>query len=143
MSGPSGFTAPKFALRDPRLWYYRAYVIRVVDGDTAILYTDKGTHEYSVMKVRLAGIDAPELRPREGSPEQRAAEKVLAAKATNRLKELIEGREIILRTEKTGKFGRWLGRLYLPDEPDVCANDLLLEEGLAVRYGDPRPWRNE
>lgn len=137
------FSLPKFQLKDPRLWFYRAFVIRVVDGDTAILYTDLGKHEYSIMKVRLAGIDAPELRPRVGSQEQRAQEKVLAEKATNRLKALIEGKEIVIRTEKTGKFGRWLAHLYLPENLDVTANALLLEEGLAVRYGDPRPWRGE
>jgi micrococcal nuclease len=137
-----GFVAPKFKLQDPRLWHYRAYVIRVIDGDTAIVFVDKGTHNYAVLKVRLAGIDAPELRPREGSSEQRSAEKVLAANATNRLKELVEGKEVIIQTQKTGKFGRWLATLEPPGY-DKTANQILLEEGLAVRYGDPRPWRNE
>jgi micrococcal nuclease len=134
--------APKFSLKDPHLWYYRAIVIRVVDGDTAILLLDKGFHEFAVEKVRLAGIDAPELRPREGSTEQRTAEKALAAKATDRLKELVEGKEVIVQTQKTGKFGRWLSHLY-PVGYDKSANQILLEEDLAVVYGDPRPWRGE
>ncbi len=111
-------------------------------GDTAVLYTDKGFHTYEIMKVRLAGIDAPEMRPRVGSPAARTAEKALALASTNRLKELIEGREIIVQTRKTGKFGRQLAVCFLPDS-DKTANDLLLEEGLAVVYGTPRPWRED
>ena len=136
-------TIPKFKLQDERLWYYRAFVMRVVDGDTAILYVDKGFHEYAVVKVRMAGIDAPELRPRVGSQEQRTTEKALATKATNRLKELVEGKEIVIRSQKTGKFGRWLSVCYLPDDTSRSANQLLLDEGLAVKYGEPRPWRGE
>lgn len=139
------FSIPSYQLQDSRLWHYRAYVIRVVDGDTAVLYVDKGMQTHEVMKVRLAGVDAPEMRPRKstGPAEQVTAEKALAQKATNRLRDLIEGREVIIRTEKTGKFGRWLAQIYLPEADGLTANQLLLDEGLAVRYGEPRPWRNE
>lgn len=133
---------PDFNLKDPRLWHYRAIVIRVIDGDSVVAFVDKGAHTYSIMKLRLAGIDAPEMRPRVGTQEQRSAEKVLAAKATNRLRELIDGEEIIIQTEKTGKFGRWLCHIYLPDDTKT-ANTVLLEEGHAVKYGTPRPWRDE
>lgn len=132
-----------FESKDERLWFFRAKVMRVVDGDTVYLYADKGFHEYMIMKVRLAGIDAPELRPRSGTPAQRIAEKVLATQATQRLEDLIGGKEVIVRTEKAGKFGRWLGEIYLPSDATKTANQTLLEEGLAVKYGDPRPWRDE
>lgn len=141
----SDISIPKFGMQDDRLWHYRAFVIRVIDGDTAVLYVDKGMQTHEVMKVRLAGIDAPEMRPRKssGPSSQVAAEKVLAERATSRLKELIEGREIVIKTQKTGKFGRWLAEVYLPEDMSKTANQLLLDEGLVVRYGDPRPWRNE
>lgn len=132
---------PKFSSNDPRLWFYRAYVVRIIDGDTAVLFVDRGMHEFMVMKARLAGIDAPELRPRRGTKESKAAEKILAAKAADRLSELIEGKEVMIRTHKTGKFGRWLAEIFLPEDPNVTANQLLLDEGLAVTYGTPRPWR--
>lgn len=137
------FQMPKFKLQDPRLWHYRCLVLRVVDGDTVMLLQDKGNYHYSVLKVRLAGIDAPEKRPRIGSPKQRAHEKVLAEAATRRLEELIGGQEVIIRTEKTGKFGRYLSRIYLPGSIERTVNQVLLEEGHAVVYGEPRPWRED
>ena len=145
------FKLPKFTLQDPRLWHYRAIVLRVVDGDTAMLYRDKGTYTYDVIKVRLAGIDAPEKRPRVGSPQQRDNEKRLAEVASKRLEALIEGQEVIIRTEKTGKFGRWLATIEAPDgdipvevvNAPKSVNQILLDEGLAVVYGKPRPWRGE
>jgi len=149
MSEP--FQMPKFTLQDPRLWHYRCLVLRVVDGDTVMLLQDKGQHAYNVLKVRLAGIDAPEKRPRVGNAKQKEHEKRLADAAARRLEDLIGGQEVIIRTEKTGKFGRWLASIEAPsgDIPveivnqPKSANQILLEEGHAVVYGKPRPWRDE
>lgn len=148
---PEPFKMPKFTIKDPRLWHYRCLVLRIVDGDTVMLLQDKGNYHYSVLKVRLAGIDAPEKRPRVGSQTQREQEKQLAEAASKRLEELIGCKEVIIRTEKTGKFGRWLAVIESPggdlpveiiNQPE-SANQILLEEGHAVVYGKPRPWRSE
>ena len=133
----------KFGINDAKLWHYRAFVQRVIDGDTVVAAIDRGFRDYTVERLRLAGIDAPELSPRKGSSAQRKAERELGLKSKDRLAALIEGKEIIVKTHKTGKFGRWLATLLLPGEPLVDVNELLLDEGLAVRYGEPRPWRNE
>ena len=61
-----------FKSSDDRLWFYRAKVLRIIDGDTVVVCIDKGMNAFAVEKVRLAGIDAPEMRPRVGSTEQRA-----------------------------------------------------------------------
>ena len=137
----SSFSVPKFHLQDPRLWHYRTFVIRVIDGDTVVCLRDLGTHKYDVLKVRLAGVDAPEKRPRVGTPAERTAEKVLAEAATVRLEELVSEREIVIKTEKTGKYGRCLAHLYIPGSQTQTANQVLLDEGHAVVYGTPRPWR--
>ena len=135
------FAVPKFHIQDPRLWHYRVFVTRVIDGDTIVCLRDLGTHKYDLIKLRLAGVDAPEMRPRVGTQAERTAEKVLAAKATSRLSELIGGREVIIRTEKTGKYGRWLAHIFVPGSETETANQVLLDEGHAVVYGTPRPWR--
>lgn len=132
-----------FSIKDSKLWHYRAYVLRIVDGDTTLLLVDKGFNRYALEKVRLAGIDAPEMHPRVGDSEQRAHERVLAEAATVRLAELIDQQEVLIRTEKTGKFGRWLAEIYMGPGYDKSANQMLLDEGHAVIYGTPRPWRDE
>jgi len=135
------FAVPKFHIQDSRLWHYRVFVIRVIDGDTIVVLRDLGTHKYDVIKLRLAGVDAPELRPRVGTPAERSAEKLLAAAATDRLCQLCEHQEVIIRTEKTGKYGRWLAHIFVPGSETQTANQVLLDEGHAVVYGTPRPWR--
>jgi endonuclease YncB( thermonuclease family) len=123
-----------FNLYDDRLWHYRAFICRIIDGDTVVALIDKGFGNMQIEKLRLAGIDTPELRPRKGTPEEREAEKVEARKAKERVKELLEHREVVIRTAKTGKFGRFLAHIYLPENKDKTINDLLLEEGLAEEY---------
>jgi micrococcal nuclease len=145
------FQMYNFKLKDARLFHYRCLVLKVVDGDTIMLLRDKGTHNYDVLKVRLAGVDAPERRPRAGSKAQQDHERKLAEATARRLEDLIGGKEVIVRTEKTGKFGRWLAfieapggelRAHIVDQPET-ANQILLNEGLAVVYGKPRPWRED
>jgi endonuclease YncB( thermonuclease family) len=132
-----------FKLKDPRLFYYRCLVLRVVDGDTVMLLRDKGSFDYDVIKVRLAGVDAPERRPRAGSNAQKDNERKLAEATASRLETLIGGREVVVRTEKTGKFDRWLAEIFLPGDASKTANQVLLDEGLAVQFGTPRPWRED
>lgn len=143
MTGHAAWAPPEFSIEDDRLWHYRAYVIRVVDGDTVILYLDRGLQDYVILKVRLAGVDAPELRPREGSTSNRSIERALGERARARLAELIEFKQVIVRTQKTAKHGRWLATIFLPTDPRRSANQLLIDEGLAVPYGSRRPWRGE
>lgn len=145
------FQMYNFKLKDPRLFHYRCLVLKVVDGDTVMLLRDKGTYNYDVLKVRLAGVDAPERRPRAGSRAQQEQERKLAEATARRLETLIAGKEVIVRTEKTGKFGRWLAYIEVPGGPiraeivsqPETANQVLLDEGLAVVYGKPRPWRED
>lgn len=132
-----------FKLQDPRLFHYRCLVLKVVDGDTVMLLRDKGTHDYDVLKIRLAGVDAPELRPRSGAPAQQAHERKLAEATARRVEALVAGKEVVVRTEMTGKFGRYLGEIFLPGDASKTVNQVLLDEGLAVRFGQPRPWRED
>ena len=138
---------PNFERADARLWFYRARISRVVDGDTVIALIDTGFGTFRQEYLRLQGIDAPELRPRTGTPEAREREKIAARKARKRVIELCEGREVIIRAHKTGKFGRWLATIYVPPEDAVTklgevadpadpptVNQILLDEGLAKRF---------
>lgn len=99
--------------------------MRVVDGDTVMADIDLGFHTWRRNEpLRLFGIDAPEPK---GSTRD-------AGKAsTAALEARIEGKELTICTikDKTGKFGRYLVRLFLGNE-DI--NQWMIDVGHAVRY---------
>lgn len=112
---------------DTRLYHgAQTTVVRVVDGDTLIVsIPDPRDTARRDTRVRLWGIDAPELA-RDGNPTQ-----PFALDATERLRALVEGREITLRLEPArsrDRYGRVLAHADLGGEPVAI---VLLREGLA------------
>jgi len=104
---------------------YNARCTSVYDGDSVTLDIDLGFNMWMRnQKIRLIGINTPEIRG-----DERAAGLVAAA----RLRNLISDREVTLESyrDKSGKYGRWLGTIYLDG---VSMNQLLLDEGLAEPY---------
>ena len=80
---------------------YRAKVIRVVDGDTVDFDVDLGFYISTRIRTRLLGVDTPEKGHQD------------FAKATNILIDLLneqkdEEEYVMIKTGKTGKYGRWL-----------------------------------
>lgn len=108
------------------MYEYKANVISVYDGDTVTLDIDLGCWVWKHSeKCRLFGIDTPELR---------GSERADGLVARDRLRELILGKQVIIKTykDKEGKYGRLLVKIFL-DGQNI--NDLLVEEGLAeVRF---------
>lgn len=107
------------------LYNYKSKVISVYDGDTIRCDIDLGfSTTLSNQPIRLYGIDTPEVRGEERDE---------GLKVRNILRDLILGKDVILRTIKDtkGKYGRWLGRVYLED---LCVNDFLIERGYAKPY---------
>ena len=80
---------------------YKALVERVVDGDTAWLNIDLGFSCWSRQKIRLRGIDAPELPTKEGVE----AKKFVEAK-------LKETEFVIVKTYKADKYDRYLADIF-------------------------------
>lgn len=109
-----------------------AELIRVVDGDTLEVRAEIWIGQTVVTFVRLAGIDAPELRGACGG------EKTLAMAATERLRGLLPpGARLLLHEVEHGKFaGRVVARVTLPDGRDLGAG--LLLAGLAQPYAGGR-----
>jgi micrococcal nuclease len=114
------------------LYHYKAEVISVYDGDTVTLMIDQGMKHFARVKVRLVGINTPEIRTTDLEEKERGYS------AKNFLKELIGGKTVIVHTVKKGKFGRWLGVLWLYEEDMTelgqSLNDLMIQEGHAVAY---------
>lgn len=107
------------------MYRYRARVISVYDGDTITVDIDLGFNlTRSKVKIRLANIDTPEIRG-----DQRDE----GLKARDALREKILQKDVIVETikDKTGKYGRYLGIIWL-DEENV--NQWLISEGYAEKY---------
>jgi endonuclease YncB( thermonuclease family) len=109
---------------------HSATVIRVVDGDT--LHVDIPDRNDSKTKIRLLGIDAPELAMT-GKPAMYFGREA-AAVAT----QLALGKQVRLyideRAGSRDKYGRLLAYIELPD--DRFLNEVLLSKGYA--YADRR-----
>lgn len=112
------------------LFNYRVEIIRVVDGDTlwVCIYLRPG--EWIKQKLRLRGLDCPEL----GTPEGKAAKRfveALVATAT----------AVVINTTKPDKYDRYLADVFVgglraesPELRDeIFLNNALLENGHAVR----------
>ena len=83
------------------MYTYRAKLIRCVDGDTVDFVVDLGFKLFAQIRARLLGVDTPER----GQDDFK--------KATAMLENLImckqdEDGYVIIKTRKTGKYGRWL-----------------------------------
>jgi micrococcal nuclease len=107
------------------LYWYRAYVIKVYDGDTITVNIDLGFGIImNDVKIRLNGIDAPEIRGDERE------DGLISGKW---LSERILNKWVTIKTikDKIEKYGRYLGEIYIDG---VNLNELLMNEGLAKKY---------
>jgi len=108
------------------LYTYKATITDVYDGDTVTALVDLGFHTKTQLRIRLHGINTPELR---------GASRDAGIKARDRVNELIMGKVVTLITykDRQEKYGRWLAEIYLPGS-EKSINTLLVEEKLAVPF---------
>lgn len=113
---------------ETQLFQYKAMVTAVYDGDTCTVDIDLGLHVWiKNEKIRLFGINAPELRGKE-RPQ--------GLLARDFLRGLILNKEITLHTIKDAreKYGRYLGEIWVINEKrkTINVNDELVKNGFAV-----------
>ncbi len=105
------------------MYTYHAKISKVYDGDTVTATIDLG---FNVVlkgeKIRLYGLNAPEVR---------GDERAEGLKSRDWLREKILGKQVILKTieDKKGKYGRYLGIIYLDG---VNINAEMVKAGFAV-----------
>lgn len=108
----------------PPTWY-RARPLNVVDGDTIDVEIDVGFHSVRTERLRILGVNTPELHAKD--PAVRAAAQVAKDFTTNWLataaaslgpmamdpsgKDRPLGWSLMVRTEKTDAFGRYLAQV--------------------------------
>lgn len=130
------------------------YVESIYDGDTIVILVptklsiydmiDKNTinlnsdtnilNKISLNKirVRLYGIDTPELKPLKNTYE-RDKHIQQAKEARDFLSNLILNKIINVQFFSNDKYGRPLVKLYTDDEK-ICLNDLMIIKGYANKY---------
>jgi micrococcal nuclease len=123
-----------------------ASVVRVVDGDTLVVRLADGRST----RVRMIGIDTPELHPSDKltrdaqrSGQDAAAIQALGARASAFTKKQLTGRKVEMERDATAldRYGRALAYVWVGDE---LYNLVIVREGFAglltippnVKYAD-------
>jgi micrococcal nuclease len=119
---------PLYLTEDFNMYEYKAKVLRTIDGDTYVLSVDVGFSITIEHTFRLNGVDTPETyRP---SCE---AERTHGKEATDFVRSLIEGKDVIIVTHKLGVYGRYVADVYLMSPEGMREDslaDLLIQNGL-------------
>jgi endonuclease YncB( thermonuclease family) len=90
----------------------------VLDGDTVIV---------NGHRIRLANLDAPES-------SQNSFDGVsIGSMSTKFLVQKIKGKRVVVTYKKRGRYGRIIGEIW---KEGVLINDQILEEGMAISFGD-------
>jgi micrococcal nuclease len=104
------------------MYEYNATLIKIVDGDTIDVRIDLGFHVFKIERVRLAGINAPEMK----MPGGPVAKAYLAAL-------LPLGSSVLVQTQKNiyDRYGRYIAEVMVDS---INVSQKMLESGNAVVY---------
>ena len=135
----------------PKFTYGR--VIKVYDGDTIWMTATIDNISYR-FNIRLYGIDSPELKPKEGTIEEKHRESVYANISKSKLSELILDKIVkvsILNQTKINnrlineKYGRLLCNVYIKHHGQlISVNKWMLDNKYAIEYdgGRKKKWNS-
>ena len=123
-------------LSGERSYTYAATVDRVIDGDTLLVIIEAGFRIIVRDRLRLRGIDCPEVGTPEGDRAKRFVEKLLPA-----------GAAIVLKSHKdrTDQHGRFVVDVFYKQgcedpaaiiQDGTYLNQELLDKGYAVRMAE-------
>lgn len=104
---------------------YKAKVIDVYDGDTFDVEVDLGFKVTVKDRVRLRGVDAPEIRTKDKKEKRKAVE------SRDYVRGLIEGKVVDLSVYGYDKYGRVLGDVDISGE---SLSGLMMKNGYARSY---------
>lgn len=125
MSVDSAFDPVSF-----RLFQYRGTIVNIVDGDTMDVRIDLGFRVYHQVRIRLNGVDAPEIFT--GTEEERRPGKMVKIALENYIAVMcgrVEKAECLVRTQKvTARDGTEYARKSL----DRYVADVWIRD----RFGD-------
>ncbi len=101
------YSLKKIKIPSKEIHTYKAFLERVVDGDTIRVSLDLGFGIFHKEILRLAQINAPELETAAGK------------KSFSILKKLLKDVEfLIIKTNKTDIYGRYIADIFLPENQE-------------------------
>ena len=101
-------------------------IVKMYDGDTITVFVDLGFNTTRLEVLRLARINAPEIRGEERSAGLASREYLI-----ERLEAAVNmHKNITIKTYKDhkGKYGRYIADVFVDG---VCINDEMVNEGFA------------
>jgi micrococcal nuclease len=124
---------------------YQAHIVDIVDGDTLDMVFDTGFGNTHRDRIRLYGIDTPETYGVKKDSEEYVKGKAATEYVANRLASRMTAKQVVwVETVKRGKFGRYLGIIWINKDDlgniSKSLNAELLNEGHAKLYkSEPLP----
>lgn len=114
------------------IYTFKAKVIRVIDADTLLTDIDQGFSIWTEQRLRLKGIDAPEVDTLAGKKAKKWVEKEIGRLPF-----------IIVKTYKSDKFDRYLTDVFYSkkeNDPQKVASSGQWLNGRLVELGLAVPW---
>ena len=129
----SALSSPAAAAKETLSGHYTADVVRIIDGDTFEANVKIWLGQSIVTKVRLAGVDTPELN----SPC--AAERELARIAKNKLTDMLSDTSVYLHNIQPDKYGGRIVANVRTARGERITNVLLQERWARPYDGNAKP----
>jgi|LauGreDrversion4_2_1035121.scaffolds.fasta_scaffold102219_3 micrococcal nuclease len=100
-----------------RIHIYEATVSKVVDGDTVDLLIDQGFGNFTEQRMRLYGVNAAEIKTKEGKRVKREVQIAIEQKK-------IVVQSVQRKVQSRDKYGRYLAVVHFdwPNSPLPIAN---------------------
>ena len=115
------------------MYEYRCKIVKIIDGDTVDVDIDLGFGVWlHKERIRLYGIDTPESRTRDLDEKKYG---LIAKSWIEKFMPLGSTQTLITQKDKSGKFGRILGKFRVNDGSyDIILNDWMITNHHAVAY---------
>lgn len=108
------------------VYEYHGVIVDVWDGDTMTADLDLGFDVHLIARLRIEGVDAPEMR---------GSEKADGIVSRDAVREWLLNQKVVVISRKREKYGRWLARvLFIHDGKVTDLTQHLLETKLAEPY---------
>jgi micrococcal nuclease len=111
------------------MYEYKAQVLRVVDGDTVDFLVDLGFMVHVKVRARLVGVNTPEVYGVKKDSDEYAAGQVASQVTRLWFVNNCPDGTCVIRTQKTGKYGRWIAEVFPTKDLEPSLNQHLIEKG--------------